>query len=218
VSPSPAPAAAPPAARPGLSGFITVEVSGALTADVAVAKEFSVEVTGDPRFVPLVVTRVKGDVLAVGVEENARISNPNPPLRVVVRAPVLRGVEVTGASEVIVSGLTGEGMHLAAHGASRLNARDARGEHVAIDASGASQVEVAGTVDSLVVDVSGASQVRARELEVRKAVVDVSGASTLQLQGQDVTGDASGASRLQVWGARQRLAVDSTGASSVQKM
>jgi hypothetical protein len=196
-----------------LSGFTAVEIGGAVEAEVTAGQPFSVEVSGEPAAVAEVTTRVKGEILEVD-----RKGSVGGNVRVSIKLPALRGVEVAGASNVRVAGLSGEGMRLEASGASRLRATATKGEHLAIDASGASRVDVDGVIDDLVTDVSGASQVRAKELAVRKAVVDVSGASRLELRGKEISGDASGASTVEVWGAPEKMAVDTSGASSVRRM
>jgi hypothetical protein len=38
------------------------------------------------------------------------------------------------------------------------------------------------------------------------------------VRGKEISGDASGASTVQVWGAPEKLAVDTSGASSVRRM
>ena len=215
-TPSPQPSAGPAVSgKRALSGFNLVEIGGAIDAQITAGPAFFVEVTGDPAAVALVITRVKGDTLEVTRESSGRVAGK---VQVTIQLPVLHGVEVSGASAAVVSGLAGEGIRVGASGASRLKVSGTKGDHLAIDASGASAVDIAGAIDDLVIDVSGASQVKARDLTVRKAVVDVSGASTLELNGQDVTGDASGASNVKVWGGAQRLAVDTSGASSVKSM
>jgi hypothetical protein len=198
-----------------LAGFNLVEIGGAIEADVTTGPAFSVELSGDPAAVALVLTRVKGDTLEITRESSSRGAGK---VHASIKLPVLHGIELAGASEAVVSGLAGEGIRVGASGASQLKVTATKGQHLAIDASGASRVEIGGAIDDLVIDVSGASQVRARDLVVGKAVVDVSGASSLELNGQDVSGDASGASNVKVWGGRQRLAVDTSGASSVSSM
>lgn len=216
-TPAPTPGSGPTVSgQRQLTGFNVVEIGGAIDADVtAGGTAFSVEVSGDPAAVPLVITRVKGETLEVMRESSS--SNAGK-VHVSVKLPTLLGVELSGASTAVVAGLSGEGIRVAASGASRLKVKDTKGTHLALDASGASTVDVTGAIDDLVTDVSGASQVHARDLVVRKAVVDVSGASRLELNGKDVSGDATGASSVQVWGGPQRLAVETSGASSVTSM
>jgi hypothetical protein len=200
------------AGRRDLAGFSVVEIGGAIDAEVTAGQGFSVVITGDDSAVAKVRAKVQGETLVVGREDGSG------KVHVAIGLPALHGVEAAGASHVVLAGLSGEGMRLGASGASDLRATNTGGQHLAIDASGASNIDIAGTVDDLVTDVSGASHVRAKALTVRKAVVDVSGASTLELNGKDVSGDASGASQVQVWGAPTHLTVETSGASSVKNM
>jgi hypothetical protein len=196
-----------------VSGFTTIELENAIAADIAIGPAFTLVVKGEANAVAAVRTEVHGESLVV-----KREGREDGQVRVAIQLPALKGIELSGASDANVAGLTGAGMRLGASGASHLAVKAATGEHLAIDASGASTVDVAGAVDDLVVDVSGASQVNARGLTVRKAVVDVSGASGLQLNGKDISGDATGASHVQVWGPPSRLAIEASGASSVDSM
>jgi hypothetical protein len=85
-----------------------------------------------------------------------------------------------------------------------------------LEASGASDVRVAGSVSSYRLDASGASQVDLRELEAIDIEVDISGASDVDLFATGtVRGDVSGASDVKVLGEPVSVLIDSSGASTV---
>jgi hypothetical protein len=209
--------------RRAAEGFTAVEVGGALEADVVVGRPFSVVVAGDDNLVPLVRTEVSDGRLVVRMKDRVN-AQPKAGLSVTVHLPRLERAEASGASTVTVTGtVTGAGaaaaLALGASGASKLSAADVAGDAVDVEASGASQVKVAGTSTQLRAEVSGASQLEARALAVRTAALDVSGASGAEVTGHDaVSGSASGASNVKVWGSPSRLAVSTSGASSVESM
>ena len=118
-----------------------------------------------------------------------------------------------------MAGATAPQLKLEASGASRINASSVRAEQIAVGASGASHVFLGGGAGKLDADLSGASHLEARGLTTRTAEVEVSGASSAELTGQEaVSGSASGASHVKVWGNPPKLAVETSGASSVKTM
>ena len=89
-------------------------------------------------------------------------------------------------------------------------------ELVALDASGASDVDATGRTGSYALAASGASSVDVRDLTATDVEVDVSGASSVDLYATaTVRGSASGASNLEVHGNPTSVEVDTSGASSV---
>jgi hypothetical protein len=204
--------------RRDVAGFTAVEVGGALEAHVVTGAAFSVVISGDENLLPLVRAEREGDTLVIGMEPDVR-ARPRVGLAVTVHLPVLEQVEAHGATRVSVAGLAGRAPALSAHGASRLEVTGVSADRLEVDVSGASNVTLAGGAHLLVADVSGASHVHGRELAVRDAEVDLSGAATLEINGEEnVTGDASGASQVRVWGNPPRLAIDTSGASSVKRL
>lgn len=89
-------------------------------------------------------------------------------------------------------------------------------ELASIDVSGASSVTATGAVSSYRLDASGASRVNLRDLTADDAEIDISGASDVDLYATGtVSGSASGASNLSVYGKPASVLVDSSGASNV---
>ena len=87
---------------------------------------------------------------------------------------------------------------------------------VEIDASGASNVLARGEADDLVIKASGASDVEAGDLTAATVRVDASGASDVTIFATtSVTGDASGASNIDILGNPGSVDVDTSGASDV---
>lgn len=86
---------------------------------------------------------------------------------------------------------------------------------IALEASGASSVEVTGSAPSLELVVSGASSIDLEELTLGDVNLDVSGASSVSLAANGtVGGSVSGASSVAVSGNPISVDVDVSGASS----
>lgn len=201
-----------------VENFTAVEIGGSLKGEIIVGEPFSVVVKGDDNLVPLVQTKLDGNQLEVEVKNRVDI-RPKAGLSIIIRMPKLERAEASGASELKVGGATGPQLELEASGASHLHAAGVSGDALKVGASGASEVKLGGGVAKLEVDLSGASSLAARELTARTADVDVSGASNADVTSQEaVSGSASGASSVRVWGNPPKLAVDTSGASSVKSM
>jgi hypothetical protein len=77
-------------------------------------------------------------------------------------------------------------------------------------------VELRGSADEIIVDLSGASSLGAYGMTVRTAAINLSGASRAMLDATEaITGEASGASRLFYRREPARLEVDASHGSRV---
>ena len=178
-----------------VEAFDRVEISSAFEADIRIVEgaEPSVEIETDDNLVDRVRARVTGESLEIGLRAG---SHDPTELRATIVVGRLDSVEVSGAATVSVDGVSG----------SRFE----------VSASGASMVEVAGSVTEVEVEASGASDVDLDRLEAERATIDVSGATSVELTATErVTGEASGASSVEVGGGAS-VDVDTSGVSDVE--
>jgi hypothetical protein len=176
-----------------LSGFRSVETGGVFQVEIIAQKDFSVEVEADDNLLPLVSTEVDGGVLRIRTEGRVRTRNP---IRVRISAPDIEKLDVSGAANVTISGVSNSGL--------------------VIGSSGASKVTAIGQTSKLKVDVSGASKINAEELKAEDTVIEASGASyiTVNVSG-DLTSDISGASKVVYSGTPKNVYTKKSGAGSV---
>ena len=175
--------------------FNGVDVSGVFQVEIALGKEFGIEVEADDNLLPLIKTEVRDGIL--NIESDSRISSGNP-MRVKISAPDLENVESSGASKVSVSGLNNSLFK--------------------IETSGASKVRIEGETANLTIDVSGASHVDAENLKTENATVGASGASHVSVfvSGR-LTAESSGASKIVYAGNPKNVEKNSSGAASVRE-
>jgi Putative auto-transporter adhesin, head GIN domain len=186
----------PATAERPVSGFDTVEVSGALDVRVTRAPAFSVKVTADDNIVPLILTERRDNTLQVRTKGGQRYDALARQPRIEVTMPSITRLEATGASTITASGVDAPSLD--------------------IEASGASTVEATGRAERLELNASAASRLRLADLIARTAEVRASGASSIEVQVSDtLAGQVSGASSVQYRG-QPRLSVESSGASSVR--
>src|SRR5215211_3145556 len=138
--------------------FSGLNVGGVFHVEVTAGKEFSVQVQADDNLLPYIRTEVKDGVLAI--ETTKRIES-HTPLRVLVSAPEIERVQVSGGSVLSLAGVANSILE--------------------IGASGNSKVTVDGETDEVNLEVSGASSVEAEHLKAQIASVDSSGASRVSV-------------------------------------
>lgn len=194
--------------------FDSIDVSNAFDATIAVGEQPFVEVLANENLIDELDVRIRNGTLMVGLRDG--ISLHSGRLEATIRVPELVALDVSGASEVKVTGSSGSTQRFDVSGASDLEVIGMRGS-VTIDVSGSSDVEMQGTATDVVVESSGASDLRFDLVGVERATVDLSGASSVEFAEVDVvTGDLSGASDLTV-PASADVRVSISGSSDVSR-
>lgn len=138
-----------------LNGFDKLDIRQGFKVEVSQGDEFSVLVRVNENLVEYLQVEVLGDTLKIGLEQNRVYANAT--LQAEVTMPTLTGLDVSGGTDVTVSG-TGEDIAVDASGGSDADLASFQVVDANIDASGGSDVTVnaSGTLN---VDASGGSQV-----------------------------------------------------------
>ncbi len=218
--------------------FEHVRISRALHAEIEVVEgaEPALEITIDDNIMVEVVTEVRNGTLVIEAARNIRPSSDHI-IRITTGALTgvtasgatrveLRGQPVTDAFTLAVSGasrvtiespLQGDLVDADVSGASTVNLREVETDALVVAASGASSLDASGTAGSLEVAVSGASTARVQEVEAAEAHVEISGASRAHVRASDrISGSATGASTLHVYGNPALGDFETSGASSIR--
>lgn len=177
-----------------VTGFTGVEVSSALDVNVTSGTEFNVTVRANDNVQERVIVRRDGNALEIKLASG---NYSEIDVTVDVTMPELKDVEVSGASDVDVSGFANFG-------------------DLSVDLSGASNLDfTTSTVEHLTANISGASTASLFSLTATEAAVNVSGASTLSIRATDlISGSVSGASTLRYRGSPD-ITANATGASNI---
>lgn len=175
--------------------FTGIHVGGAFQLQAEPGPETRVTLEGDANLLPMVEVASTDGTLRVALHGNVL---PDLPLKVVVRAPELRAVDLSGAARGDVTGISGASFEA--------------------EVSGASTLHLAGKVDRLVADLSGASELAAEDLVADAVEVDSSGASSASVTANvSLTADASGASTVTWRGNATKVEREASGASSIEQ-
>lgn len=198
------------------SPFSSVSVSSAIKLVLTQGSAYEVVVSADDNLLPLVVTKVSGSNLNIGLEPFTSLRRYKE-IVVYVTAPEFQSINCSGASEVKATNmLSQESLIIKSSGASEVNLSvDAR--YLEVEGSGASEITMEGSAGSLMAKISGASEMKSYGLNCLMAEVELSGASDMWVYAAErVIGKASGASSLYVKGSAT-VNVRTSGASSVAK-
>ena len=161
-----------------VSDFSGINVGGVFQVEATAGKDFSVEIEADDNLLALIKTEVRGNTLRLETKE--KISSKNP---IIVRltAPNLENIDVSSASKVSLSNVSNENLIIDASGASKITV-SGESANLVINASGASKIAAESLrAESAAVDASGASNVEI--FAVKELKTDVSGASNVIYQG-----------------------------------
>ena len=178
-----------------VKGFKGVDVGNAFLVEITAQKDFSVEIEADDNLLSLIKTEVNDGVLEI--ETEGRVS-PTNQIKVRISAPDIDNLDVSGAANLTLNGV--------------------KNSSLSVEASGASKLKVAGETTKLTVDVSGASKLDAEDLKASKADVEASGASHIDVNvSEELSVDASGASKIVYSGTPSSLHKKTSGASSISQ-
>ena len=140
-----------------IATFANVDASGAFEIEWQNGPP-AVRVTTDENLLPYVENNVSGDTLHLRSREHIW---PTHGIKVVISSPTRAGGKIRGAV--------------------KLTAKQLSGPIFALEAKGASQVSLDGSVDRLLVDMTGASQLAAAGLQAKTAEISTTGAGDAEV-------------------------------------
>jgi len=201
------------------SDFSSVEVGGSFEVDIQQSDSYSVVVEADwLTFQSIEVSR-QGETLRIGRRWHplAWIPASSRP-KATITMPVLKGLSVSGATRVTVSGFkSAEDFRMELSGVSRITG-DLGVGNARLVLSGASRVDLSGSAGNLTADISGASRIEMGGFEVQDASLVMSGASRMTVNvNSRLNAELSGASRLHYKGEATMGDIRTSGASSIDK-
>lgn len=176
-----------------VSGFSKIDASGAISVEIVIQNDFSVEVEADDNLLQYIKTEVSGDTLKIYSE--GRLSRKNP-VNVKIGMPAIEGLEISGASKA--------------------TAANVKSEELFLKANGASKITISGEVRNLESRINGASSIDAENLKSENVEIKVNGASKATVFATNrLDANANGASRIIYSGDPAAIDKKSNGASSI---
>ena len=178
--------------------FSSVEVGGAFEVDVRPSDSYSVVVEADWLTLQSVEVSRRGEMLSISRKWHPLTWIPaSSRPKATITMPVLRGLSISGATRVTVSGFkSSEDFRMDLSGASRITG-DLGVGNARLALSGASRADLSGSAGNLTADISGASRIEMGGFEVQDASLVMSGASRMAVNVDSrLNAELSGASHL----------------------
>ena len=176
-----------------IAAFVNLDGSGAFEIEWQNGSP-AVRITTDENLLRYVETNVSGDTLHLRTREHVW---PTHGIKVVISSPTRAGGKMRGAI--------------------KLTAKQLSGPIFALEAKGASQVSLDGSVDRLLVDMTGASQLAAAGLQAKIAEISTTGAGDAEVAVTDTLKVViTGAGKVTYSGNPATIKKQITGAGSIR--
>jgi Putative auto-transporter adhesin, head GIN domain len=187
-----------------VSGFDTVEFSGAGDVEIVQDGTESITIKTDDDVMPHVRTEVVGSTLQVYLDFSGILSILPTRLNVTLHVKDLTGITASGAWDAHSDSLETTDLNILISGAGTISIDALTATDVLADISGAGKMELAGEVTSQDVSLSGAGKYLAGDLKSKTATMDISGAgdATLWVTGS-LTVSVSGTGHVEYYGQPQ---------------
>jgi hypothetical protein len=200
-----------------ITGFDKVNISYSFEANISQGESFSVVIRVDDNLVEHLQVVKQGSTLKIGLDPNRDYSIINATMEAEVTMPELVGLDLSGSSDVNVSGFESTKSLLVDLSGNSALLGDIQAGDTRFDISGNSSVTLSGSAGDLTIDASGNSEVDLTDFPVSDANVDAGGASvvTVNLSGS-LNADASGKSNIYYLGDPTLGTIDTSGSSTIQ--
>ena len=204
------------------SDFDSIDVSSAIELYVVEGSQWEVKVEVASYYEESVKATQNGKTVKLWMKENPFLFlRKNSEATVFITMPNIRNLETSGATKVEIDGFSLELFDLDISGASKILFKDFSTKKLKIVASGASIINFKDSekvLTELTLDLSGASKVDLRNYKAKKIDLDVSGATKLKIgvDGSVIIGEASGASKIDIYGLVVSSQIDTSGATNIR--
>jgi len=199
-----------------VSGFVAVESASSFDVKVERRATFGVHVDVDSNIEPLLYTRVEGDTLVIGSDEQVTDLLPGP--HVTVGMPELRAATLSGSGLLLVTGFEeNDPVRLDLSGSGNV---DFHGSAPTITArlDGSGEIDLAGSSDRLELALDGSGSIDARALPARVGSVGLAGSGrVLTTVSERVEVSLSGSGKVDLFGGASVGKVSKTGSGDIEQ-
>lgn len=199
-----------------VSAFHAIKISGGFEVELIQSDAESLTILADDNLMNLIKTEVRNGELKISLTEPVRNAKK---MKAIITFRHLDNIDISGAVRLKgMNSMSFEKLSIDASGASDIRL-DLTSNSLDMDLSGASKTNMSGKVNKVDADCSGASKFYASELETSSFRFEASGASYAEVWVKDrLSVDASGASTVRYKGKPANIEKTTSGASSVKEM
>lgn len=175
--------------------FSKIDAGGAFSIRVKVGPTESVKISGEENLLAYIRTSVKGNTLHIETKKNI---SPRKEIRIEITTPTLTDLDVSGANNVDVEGISGEEFN--------------------VDLSGAGNVDLNGDITKLRIELSGAGSIDSRNLKAAEVRISVSGAASADVYASKyLDASVSGVGSIDYYGNPEKTKTDVSGVGSITR-
>lgn len=203
-----------------VSGFHAIHASDAFDIYISQGNEEKLAVSAsEEKYLADIITTVKNGVLIIKYDEGKNFFHGNRKLRAYISVRNVNELRASGAATFKIEGsLTCNDLRLDLSGASKLTGRIVVDGSFSADLSGASDIQINGSANEMVIDASGASDVKAYDFKTAVCNITASGACNINISvDKELSAHLSGASSVNYKGSAMIKDIKTSGASNISR-
>lgn len=175
--------------------FLKIEAGGAFSINVKVGQDPSLRISAEENLLGYIRTTVRGNTLMIETKKNI---SPRKEIRIEITTPALRYLEVSGANNVAVEGISGAEFD--------------------VELSGAGNVDLKGEVEKLRIELSGAGNIDSKKLKASEVRISVSGAASAEVYATKyLDASVSGVGSINYYGNPEKTETNISGVGSITR-
>jgi hypothetical protein len=203
-----------------ISSFHAIHISNAFTVTLNQSNEEKVVVSANEKeYLQYIETKVENGVLYISYNEKRKWWPKNRKLRAYISLKNIDEITASGATDVKVEGqLNSSALKLELHGASDIKGEITVSGQLKAHLTGASDLDINGSANDLIIEANGASDVKAYEFKANTCSVNASGACSVHITvNKELSAKLSGASNISYKGAALITEIKTSGASNISR-
>ena len=178
-----------------ISEFEKLDAGGAFTIKIKVGEAPSLKISAEENLLSYIRTSVKGNRLVIDTRKSI---SPRKEILIEITTPHLTDVDVSGANNVTVNGVSTSDF--------------------SVDLSGAGHVYLEGEVEKLSAELSGAGNIDAKDLKAKDVHISVSGAASADVYAKEnLDASVSGVGSIDYYGDPANTKTNVSGVGSISR-
>ena len=200
-----------------VSGFTRVEVSGGGTLDIIQDGTESLTVETDDNVMQYITSDVRGGTLYLGMDFGMRSFLPSK-LHFTLHVKDLGGINTSGSWDVVAASIQTGSLTIVISGSGKVTINALTADHLDITASGSSELDMAGKVNSQAISISGSGKYLAGNLQSTTANIGISGSGNVTVWATEtLTAHVSGSGNVSYYGNPQ-VSFDQSGSGNIHNL
>jgi hypothetical protein len=165
--------------------FQKLRLDGGFDVLVQIGGPAKVVVRADDNLQPLIVTRVEGDTLVVGTEQEKNVHSRSKVL-VTVTTPSLSAAALRGSGDLTIDGARGGPFELSLSGSGDVRLGGADLSRLSVALAGSGDVHLQGRSETASLSIAGSGDIFAAELQTRSTRISIAGSGDAEVRASEL--------------------------------